>query len=106
MPCCLCESICTLTYCYHSIHLASPINEHSGVDIDGDTAGIAFLRTMCSDSNSVGVTQDGGGSLSSVASIAAHELGHIFNMNHDGTVYSQQRQNFHQTQLTLVCIMY
>ena len=84
MPCCLCESICTLTYCYHSIHLASPINEHSGVDINGDTAEIAFLRAMCSDSNSVGVTQDGGGSLSSVASIAAHELGHIFNMNHDG----------------------
>ena len=57
---------------------------HSGVDIEGNTAGIAFLSEMCSDTHSVGVTQDGGHSLSSVASIAAHELGHIFNMNHDG----------------------
>ena len=56
----------------------------SGVEIDGDTVGIAFIGEMCSDTHSVGVTQDGGGSLSSVASTAAHELGHIFNMNHDG----------------------
>ena len=59
-------------------------NVHSGVEIEGDTAGIAYLTRMCSDTESVGLTQDGGCSLSSVASIAAHELGHIFNMNHDG----------------------
>ena len=46
--------------------------------------GIAFVGTMCSTTGSVGVTQDGGRSLSSTASTAAHELGHIFNMNHDG----------------------
>ena len=46
--------------------------------------GIAFVGTMCSTTSSVGVTQDGGRSLSSVASTAAHELGHVFNMNHDG----------------------
>ena len=39
---------------------------------------------MCSTRSSVGVTQDGGRSLSSTASTAAHELGHIFNMGHDG----------------------
>ena len=38
---------------------------------------------MCG-SSSVGVTQDGGRSPASVASTAAHELGHIFNMGHDG----------------------
>ena len=59
-------------------------NVCSGVEIEGDTAGVAYLTTMCSDTDSVGFTQDGGRSLSSVASIAAHELGHIFNMNHDG----------------------
>jgi predicted Zn-dependent protease len=47
--------------------------------------GIAFVGTMCSTTSSVGVTQDGGRSLSSVATTAAHELGHVFNMNHDGT---------------------
>ena len=46
--------------------------------------GIAFVGTMCSTTGSVGVTQDGGRSLSSVAATAAHELGHVFNMNHDG----------------------
>ena len=46
--------------------------------------GIAFVGTMCSPTSSVGVTEDGGRSLSSVASIAAHEMGHIFNMRHDG----------------------
>ena len=67
-------------------HLAFKLhsNVHSGVDIEGDTAGVAFLGEMCSDTHSVGFTQDGGDSLSSVSSIAAHELGHIFNMDHDG----------------------
>ena len=57
---------------------------HSGIDLEGSTVGIAFVGTMCSSTNSVGVTQDGGRSLSSTASTAAHELGHIFNMGHDG----------------------
>ena len=57
---------------------------NSGIDLDGSTVGIAFIGTMCSTTGSVGVTQDGGRSLSSTASTAAHELGHVFNMNHDG----------------------
>ena len=39
---------------------------------------------MCSETHSVGLTQDGGRNPSSTASTAAHELGHIFNMRHDG----------------------
>ena len=42
---------------------------------------------MCSDRDSVGVTWDGGRSLTAVASTAAHELGHIFNMGHDGKMF-------------------
>ena len=57
---------------------------NSGIDLDGSTVGVAFVGTMCSPTSSVGVTQDGGRSLSSTASTAAHELGHIFNMGHDG----------------------
>ena len=60
-------------------------SSHRGIDLDEDTVGIAFTRTMCSDSNSVGVTQDGGASLDVVSSTAAHELGHIFNMDHDSS---------------------
>ena len=56
----------------------------SGIDLTGSTVGIAFVGTMCSTTSSVGVTQDGGRNPSAVASTAAHELGHVFNMNHDG----------------------
>lgn len=58
---------------------------HRGIDLEENIVGIAFLRTMCSDSDSVGVTQDGGESLDEVGSIAAHELGHILNMKHDSS---------------------
>ena len=72
-------------FIYYTFSFDDPhSNFCSGIDIDGSTVGIAFTRAMCSDSQSVGVTQDGGSSLSSVASTAAHELGHIFNMGHDG----------------------
>lgn len=57
--------------------------------------GIAFVGTMCSTTSSVGVTQDGGRSLSSVASTAAHELGHVFNMNHDGRIEQYKSLQFH-----------
>ena len=56
---------------------------HRGIDLDGGTVGIAFVRRMCSDTHSVGVTQDRGRAISSVGVTAAHELGHIFNMGHD-----------------------
>ena len=33
--------------------------------------------------HSSGITQDAGSSVEHAASIAAHEMGHIFNMEHD-----------------------
>ena len=38
---------------------------------------------MCSDLNSIGLVQDTRRSVESTGGITAHELGHIFNMNHD-----------------------
>lgn len=54
-----------------------------GIDIEGSTIGIAFVDGMCFRQFSTGVTQDGDGNLPNVISTAAHELGHIFNMDHD-----------------------
>ena len=54
----------------------------SGIDLDGQTIGLAPIGAMCS-RISAGLTQDTGTSVASVSSTAAHELGHIFNMNHD-----------------------
>lgn len=51
--------------------------------MDGNTVGVAFVGTMCRLMSSVGLSQDGGRSLSNVVATAAHELGHIFNMKHD-----------------------
>lgn len=55
---------------------------HSGIDITGNTVGFAFLGTMCSETHSIGLTQDGGRNSLSTAVTASHELGHIFSMNH------------------------
>lgn len=55
-----------------------------GRDLDGNNIGIAYIGTMCNRGSSIGLTQDGGRGIDSVGSTAAHELGHIFNMNHDG----------------------
>ncbi len=55
----------------------------SGIDLDGSTVGLAYIRVMCS-SGCAGLSQDGGRSLSGVSITVAHELGHNFNMNHDG----------------------
>lgn len=49
--------------------------------MDGTTVGIAFVGAMCGTS-SVGVVQDFG-SLAAVGSTTAHEMGHIFSMQHD-----------------------
>ena len=53
-----------------------------GLDLTQNTVGIAFLNTMCG-SASVGVVQDGPRSTTSSASTFAHELGHVFNLDHD-----------------------
>ena len=45
--------------------------------------GIAFVGTMCQGFSSIGLTQDGLRGLAAVGSTAAHELGHIFSMEHD-----------------------
>lgn len=60
-----------------------PIFYSRGVDLLGSTVGIAFVGTMCRGRTSVGLSQDGGRRLQGVGSTVAHELGHIFNMNHD-----------------------
>ena len=61
------------------------LTSHRGIDLNGNTVGIAFVRAMCSERSSVGLTQDGGRPVSSTGITAAHELGHILNMNHDGS---------------------
>lgn len=40
---------------------------------------------MCDERSSVSLSQDDGGAVDSVGLIAAHELGHIFNMAHDNS---------------------
>ncbi|XP_064381909.1 zinc metalloproteinase-disintegrin-like EoMP06 isoform X2 [Halichondria panicea] len=55
----------------------------TSINIDGNTVGIANVRGMCSRLRSVGLTEDRGRSVESTGAIAAHELGHIFNMDHD-----------------------
>ena len=64
--------------CYHKLFVLC-----RGIDIDGSTVGIAYVGTMCRRPSSSGLSQDGGRSLNGVVTTAAHELGHIFNMNHD-----------------------
>ena len=56
---------------------------YSHVELDGSTIGIAYTRSVCSSSFSVGVTQDTGRAETSVGATATHELGHILNMDHD-----------------------
>ena len=66
------------------LHLLLVLLFNRGIDLTGSTVGFAFVGTMCSETHSVGLTEDGSRNLASTASTAAHELGHIFNMNHDG----------------------
>jgi reprolysin (M12B) family zinc metalloprotease/uncharacterized protein DUF11 len=55
----------------------------TGKDLDGTTAGIAYVRTVCDVENGVSVSSRSYGSTIS-ALIMAHELGHNFGAEHDG----------------------
>eukprot|EP00731_Ephydatia_muelleri_P013616 Em0007g926a len=55
----------------------------TGISIDQPTVGIAYVSQMCSAYSSVGVIEDIGGAVTSVGAILAHELGHLFSMQHD-----------------------
>lgn len=52
--------------------------------MERDTTGISYPHGMCNSELSIGVTNDGGRSLTAVANTIAHELGHLMNMEHDG----------------------
>ncbi|MEX0916073.1 MAG: M12 family metallo-peptidase, partial [Wenzhouxiangellaceae bacterium] len=55
----------------------------TGRDLDGGTAGIAYLGVLCSRFSGYGVDQNIGGETIS-ALVYAHEVGHNFNAPHDG----------------------
>ncbi len=56
--------------------------KYRGINLDGNTIGVAYLGTMCTEFSN-GLVQDGGSPITSVIAIAAHEVGHNFNMQHD-----------------------
>ena len=53
-----------------------------GNDFSGSTIGIAYLNTMCG-SASVGIVQDRHRAALATGSTFAHEMGHLFGMDHD-----------------------
>ena len=55
----------------------------TGKDLDGTTAGIAYVRTVCDVENGVSISSRSYGTTIS-ALIMAHELGHNFGAEHDG----------------------
>jgi hypothetical protein len=55
----------------------------TGKDLDGTTAGIAYVRTVCDVENGVSISSRSYGTTVS-ALIMAHELGHNFGAEHDG----------------------
>ena len=54
----------------------------SGRDLFGSTIGIAYIGGICNETG-VGIVQDDSNSLDDVAVTMAHELGHLFSMEHD-----------------------
>ena len=71
-----------LTY-YDVVDSISIYGYHRGIELDGTTVGIAYVGTMCNVRYSLGLTQDGGDLLEKVITVATHEMGHNFNMEHD-----------------------
>lgn len=55
----------------------------TGKDLDGTTAGVAYVRTVCEKERGVSLSQRSYGTTIS-ALIMAHELGHNFGASHDG----------------------
>jgi hypothetical protein len=55
----------------------------TGLDLDGDTVGIAYMGTVCAGEYAVSLSE-GTRSTTMASLIAAHEIGHNFNAPHDG----------------------
>ncbi|CAD7960605.1 unnamed protein product [Amoebophrya sp. A25] len=59
----------------------------SGRDFDGSTIGLAGVSAMCkvSQSGNINMCKNGASEVTDCAAVVAHELGHNFGMNHDGS---------------------
>uniref|UniRef100_A0A8C3NGV3 Uncharacterized protein n=1 Tax=Geospiza parvula TaxID=87175 RepID=A0A8C3NGV3_GEOPR len=55
----------------------------TGLDFEGTTIGLAFMKSICSDSFSAGIIQDHNRNEVAVAATMAHEMGHNLGMSHD-----------------------
>nr|P60244.1 RecName: Full=Snake venom metalloproteinase acutolysin-C; Short=SVMP; AltName: Full=Hemorrhagin III [Deinagkistrodon acutus]1QUA_A Chain A, ACUTOLYSIN-C [Deinagkistrodon acutus] len=56
----------------------------TATNFNGNTVGLAYLKTMCNSKYSVGLIQDHSAIPLLMAVTMAHELGHNLGMNHDG----------------------
>ncbi|XP_027760927.1 disintegrin and metalloproteinase domain-containing protein 28 [Empidonax traillii] len=55
----------------------------TGLDFEGTTIGLAFLKSICSNLYSAGIIQDHSRNEIAVAATMAHEMGHNLGMSHD-----------------------